>query len=297
MPRLLGFATAQRQPTVRVNNNHFVQAKMSKQNQFLFQPRGITAVLKDKVVFITGASSGIGMACTTQFAQLGAKLLLCARRLDVVNELAQQLMTEYGIEAHAFQLDVRDSAQVATAIKALPAQWQQISVLVNNAGLASGLDTIQEGDIQDWDDMIDTNVKGLLYVTREVLPQMVARDFGHIINIGSIAGHQIYPKGAVYCATKHAVGALSDGLRLDLFGTKIRVSTVSPGAVETNFSLVRFKGDSNRASAVYEGTSPLTAEDIADTVIYCATRKPHINISEVLVMPTAQASVGMMHRK
>lgn len=254
-------------------------------------------MLKDKIVFITGASSGIGAACAKQFAQLGVKLLLCARGLEPVNELAQQLMAEYGIDTHAFQLDVRQPTQVVDAINALPNQWQAIDVLINNAGLAAGLDSLQEGVIQDWEDMIDTNIKGLLYVTRAIIPQMVAKNSGHIINIGSIAGHQVYPKGAVYCATKHAVNALSEGLRLDLFGTKIRVSTVSPGAVETNFSLVRFKGDTKRAAAVYEGSCALTGDDVADAVIYCATRKPHINISEVLIMPTDQASATQRFRQ
>jgi len=254
-------------------------------------------MLKDKIVFITGASSGIGQACARLFAQLGVNLLLCARRIELVEDLAQQLTHEYGINAYAFKLDVRNHNQVKEALAQLPAKWQQIDILVNNAGLAAGLDHIQDGDIQDWEDMIDTNVKGLLYVTRQIAPLMVARNAGHIINIGSIAGHQVYPKGVVYCATKHAVGVISDGLRLDLFGTKIRVSTVSPGAVETNFSVVRFKGDEQRAAAVYEGAEVLTPEDVADAVIYCATRKPHINISEVLIMPTAQAAATMMLRK
>ncbi len=253
-------------------------------------------MLKDKIVLITGASSGIGAACAKQFAQMGVKLLLCARRFEQVNELAQQLMAEHGIVAHAFQLDIRQSTQVIDAINTLPHQWLAIDVVINNAGLAAGLDSVQEGVIQDWEDMIDTNIKGLLYVTRAIVPTMVARNSGHIINIGSIAGHQVYPKGAVYCATKHAVKALSEGLRLDLFGTKIRVSTVSPGAVETNFSLVRFKGDIKRAEAVYEGASALTGDDVADAVIYCATRKPHINISEVLIMPTDQASATKRFR-
>lgn len=255
------------------------------------------SLLKDKIVFITGASSGIGHACAHYFSKEGARLLLCARRMDILNTLTDQLRSQFEVEAHAFKLDVRDHNEVQEALKALPETWRQVDVLVNNAGLAVGLDTLQEGEIQDWEDMIDTNVKGLLYVTREILPQMVERDFGHIINIGSIAGHQTYPKGAVYCATKYAVNALSSGLRMDLFGTKIRVSTIDPGAVETNFSTVRFKGDIARAAAVYEGIDALTANDIADAVLYCATRPPHVNINEVIIMPTAQASVSMMSRK
>ena len=254
-------------------------------------------MLKDKVVFITGASSGIGTACAKQFAAVGARLLLCARRIDVLNTLATQLRHDHGIEVYTFSLDVRRRINVRETLKSLPDQWKNIDILINNAGLAAGLDLLQEGDIQDWDDMIDTNVKGLLYVTREILPQMVERNSGHIINIGSIAGHQNYPKGAVYCATKQAVNALSNGLRLDLFGTKIRVSTVDPGAVETNFSTVRFKGDTKRADAVYEGMEPLKPEDVADAVIYCASRPPHVNISEVIIMPTAQAAATMTFRQ
>lgn len=254
-------------------------------------------MLKDKIVFITGASSGIGTACANYFAKAGAKLLLCARRMDVLNNIAAQLQSEYGVEVHAFKLDVRHHAKVKEALRTLPEKWQKVDVLVNNAGLAAGLDTIQEGNVQDWEDMIDTNVKGLLYVTREVLPQMVARNAGHIINIGSIAGHETYPKGAVYCATKYAVNVLSNGLRLDLFGTKVRVSTVDPGAVETNFSAVRFKGDTKLAAAVYEGMDALTPNDVADAVLYCAPRPPHINISEVIIMPTDQASATMVSRK
>lgn len=255
------------------------------------------AMLKDKIIFITGASSGIGKACAKRCAEAGANVLLCARRMDVLNTFATQLQTEYGVEVHTFQLDVRVRDDVAEALKILPSQWKNVDVLINNAGLAAGLDLIHEGSIQDWEDMIDTNIKGLLYVTRAILPQMVNRNAGHIINIGSIAGHQGYPKGAVYCATKQAVNALSNGLRLDLFGTKIRVSTVDPGAVETNFSAVRFKGDTKRAAAVYEGMEPLKPEDVADAVLYCATRPPHVNISEVIIMPTAQAAATMTYRQ
>jgi len=254
-------------------------------------------MLKNKLVFITGASSGIGRACAQEFAQMGVKLLLCARRLELIDDVAQQLIRDYGIEVHTFKLDVRQHSEVKKALAALPDAWKAIDVLVNNAGLAAGLDTLQEGDVQDWEDMIDTNIKGLLYMTREIVPQMVARHCGHIINIGSIAGHQVYPKGAVYCATKYAVGVISDGLRLDLSGTNVRVSTVSPGAVETNFSVIRFKGDTERAASVYEGVEALSAEDVAEAVIYCATRKPHINISEVVIMPTDQASATLMARR
>ena len=254
-------------------------------------------MLKGKIVFITGASSGIGAACARQFAAAGAKLLLCARRLYVLDDLATQLRHDHGVDVHAFTLDVRQRSKVAERLKNLPDQWKTIDILINNAGLAAGLDLIQEGDIQDWEDMIDTNVKGLLYVTRAILPQMVDRNVGHVINIGSIAGHQNYPKGVVYCATKQAVNALSNGLRLDLFGTKIRVSTVDPGAVETNFSAVRFKGDTTRAAAVYEGMEPLKPEDVADAVFYCASCPPHVNISEIIIMPTVQAAATMTFRQ
>ena len=253
--------------------------------------------LKDKIVLITGASSGIGAACAKQFAEAGAKLLLCARRIDKLNELALQLQQQYHSNIHTFALDVRDNADVTKAFASLHAEWKNIDILVNNAGLAAGMDTIQEGSLDDWEAMIDTNVKGLLYVTKQLLPHMVERNAGHIINLGSIAGHQVYPKGAVYCASKFAVNALSQGLRMDLLGTKIRVSTIDPGAVETNFSVVRFKGDAQRAAAVYQGMEPLTPDDIADAILYCATRPSHINVSEIIIMPTDQAAATMVSRK
>ncbi|HVY53398.1 MAG TPA: SDR family oxidoreductase [Gammaproteobacteria bacterium] len=254
-------------------------------------------MLKEKVVFITGASSGIGEACAHYFAKAGARLLLCARRIDVLKQLASQLQNAYGVKVQAIELDVCQRTSVKNILETLPHDWQQVEVLINNAGLAAGLDTIQEGSVDDWEAMIDTNVKGLLYVTKEILPGMIERNSGHIINIGSISGHQVYPKGAVYCATKHAVNALTQGLRMDLLGTKVRVSTVDPGAVETNFSIVRFKGDKERAAAVYEGRDALTPNDVADAVLYCATRPSHVNISEVIIMPTDQVSVTMVSRK
>ncbi len=254
-------------------------------------------MLKDKIVLITGASSGIGLACAEKFAQLGAKLLLCSRRMDLLNTIADEMRLKYAVDVHTFQLDVQRYADVKQALQARPAAWRHVDVLVNNAGLAAGLDTFQEGSLEDWEAMLDTNVKGLLYMTREILPEMIARNSGHIINLGSIAGHQTYPKGAVYCASKAAVNILSQGLRMDLSGTKIRVSTVDPGAVETNFSQVRFKGDAKRAAAVYEGMQPLTADDIADAIVYCASRPPHVNISEVIIMPTDQASATIVSRR
>jgi len=253
--------------------------------------------MKNKIVFITGASSGIGLSCAKKFAAAGSKLLLCARRIDELNKLANQVRNEFKVEIHTFQLDVTKQLDVKSQLDLLPAEWKNIDVLINNAGLAAGLDPLQEGKLDDWEAMIDTNVKGLLYVTKEILPQMIAKNTGHIISLGSIAGHQTYPKGAVYCATKAAVNIISDGLRMDLLGTKIRVSTVDPGAVETNFSNVRFKGDNKRAEAVYQGMTPLTPDDIADAVFYCASCPPHVNISEIIIMPTDQAAATMVARK
>ncbi len=252
--------------------------------------------LKEKIVFVTGASSGIGLACATEFARAGAALLLCARRKDRIDALARRLASEFKVRTYAFQLDVTHTSQVQKALDALPAEWRKIDILVNNAGLSRGLDKLYEGSVQDWEEMIDTNIKGLLYITRAVLPAMVRRNSGHVINIGSIAGHDVYPGGNVYCATKSAVNALSRGMKLDLLGTNVRVTSIDPGLVETEFSIVRFHGDTARAAKVYADTRPLTADDIADTVLYCATRPPHVNISELMIMPTVQASVHHLHR-
>jgi 3-hydroxy acid dehydrogenase/malonic semialdehyde reductase len=254
-------------------------------------------MLKNKIIFITGATSGIGEACAHAFAKLGARILLCARRYDQLKKISKQIQDQYQVDVYYFTCDVRDQVQVQTQLSDLPSEWKDIYLLLNNAGLAAGLDTIQDADTQDWEDMINTNVKGLLYVTKFILPTMIAKNLGHIINIGSIAGHETYSKGVVYCATKQAVNVISNGLRMDLSGTSIRVSSVDPGAVETNFSYVRFKGDAARATKVYEGFDPLVAEDIADAVVYCATRPAHVNISEMVVMPTAQATATMISRK
>jgi 3-hydroxy acid dehydrogenase / malonic semialdehyde reductase len=253
--------------------------------------------LKDKVVFITGASSGIGRSCARAFAAEGARVLMCARRADRLKGFAADLKKEFGVPVHHFALDVRDQPAVEKAVGGLPADWRPIEVLVNNAGLSRGLDKIHQGLLGDWEEMIDTNLKGLLYVSRAVIPGMVERGRGHIINIGSIAGYEVYPNGNVYCATKYAVRALSKGMRLDLNGTPVRVSEVAPGMVETEFSMVRFHGDSERAGKVYQGLTPLTPDDIADAVLVCATRPPHVNISLMIVMPTAQASATLVHRK
>ncbi len=253
--------------------------------------------LRDKIVFITGASSGIGQACARAFAAQGARLILAARRRERLEALVAELWSAHSTATWIVTLDVRDRAAVERAIDSLPLEWQAIEVLVNNAGLSRGLDKLHEGNIEDWEEMIDTNLKGLLYVSRAVIPGMVQRGAGHIINLGSIAGREAYPGGNVYCATKAAVRALSQGLRMDLLGTPLRVSEVQPGMVETEFSLVRFHGDAARAQKVYEGLTPLTPDDIADVVVYCATRPPHVNLSEVLVMPTAQASAILNYRK
>lgn len=253
--------------------------------------------LKEKIVFVTGASSGIGRSCVRAFAREGASIMMAARRGDRIGTLAGSLAAEYGIPVHAFSLDVRDSAAVGRAMDGLPGEWKAIDILVNNAGLSRGLDKLQDGRLSDWEEMLDTNVKGLLYVSRAVLPGMIARGRGHVINIGSIAGHEIYPAGNVYCASKFAVKALSRGLRLDLCGTNVRVSTVDPGMVETEFSEVRFHGDKERAEKVYQGFAPLSPDDVAEAVLFCATRPPRVNISEVIVMPTDQASTTMVHRR
>jgi 3-hydroxy acid dehydrogenase / malonic semialdehyde reductase len=247
-------------------------------------------------VLITGASAGIGEACARAFAEAGARLILTARRLDRLQALAAELAAAHGTECHLLAMDVRDRDGVAAGIAALPVEWAAVDVLVNNAGLARGTEKVPAGDPAEWDEVIGTNVNGLLYVTRAVTPGMVERGRGHVINLGSTAGHEVYPGGAVYCATKHAVGAITKGLRMDLLGTGIRVSTVDPGMVETNFSVVRFRGDQERADGVYRGMTPLTPADIAETVLWIATRPPHVNVDEVIIKPTDQASATLVHR-
>ncbi|MDZ8262164.1 SDR family oxidoreductase [Nostoc sp. ChiQUE01b] len=253
--------------------------------------------LENQIILITGASSGIGTACAKIFADAGAKLILAARRLERLQQLADTLSKDFSTEIHLLQLDVRDRNAVESAIANLPSAWSDIDILINNAGLSRGLDKLHEGSFQDWEDMIDTNVKGLLYVSRYVVPGMVSRDRGHVVNLGSIAGHQTYPGGNVYCATKAAVRAISEGLKQDLLGTRIRVTSVDPGMVETEFSEVRFHGNSERANKVYQGVTPLTADDVADVIFFCVTRSPHVNINEVVLMPVDQASATLVNRR
>jgi len=253
--------------------------------------------MNKKLVFITGASAGIGSACAELFARNGCRILMAARREDRLKKLAVKLKKQYGSEVNHFRLDVRNQSEVEKKIGALPADWKKIDILINNAGLSRGLNKLYEGDLTDWEEMIDTNVKGLLYVSRAVIPGMVKRKSGHIINIGSIAGHEVYPGGNVYCATKYAVNALSKGLQIDLVDTPIRVSSVDPGMVETEFSMIRFHGDRERAKAVYKGIKPLTANDVAEAILFCVTRPAHVNIHQLRIMPTAQASATIAHRK
>jgi serine 3-dehydrogenase len=250
-----------------------------------------------KRVLITGASSGIGEACARAFAAQGANLILAARREERVDELATTVTRAHGIDARAYRLDVTDRNAVEKFVEELEADDLLPDILVNNAGKAVGLDKLHEGLIEDWEDMIDTNVKGLLYVSRAILPYMVARDSGHVINIGSIAGRWVYPKGAVYNGTKAAVDAISLGMNMDLLGTKVRVSNVEPGLVETEFSEVRFHGDTQRAKTVYADTTPLTGDDIADAVVYVANAPEHVDVFDIVLMPTVQRHVMLLHRK
>ncbi|HWH33676.1 MAG TPA: SDR family NAD(P)-dependent oxidoreductase [Egibacteraceae bacterium] len=250
-------------------------------------------MLLDKTVLVTGASSGIGEACARRFAAAGARLLLCARRAGRLEALAAELDTD----VHAFALDVRDRDAVGAAVAALPEGWRDVDVLVTNAGLAAGFGPLPDNDPDDWDRMLDTNVKGLLHVTRAVVPGMVARGGGHVINVGSVAGHETYPGGAVYCASKAAVDRITKGLRLDLLGSGVKVSTVDPGLVETEFSVVRFGGDADAAARVYHGMTPLTADDVAETVVWVADRPAHVQVAEVLLFPADQAAATAVHRR
>ncbi len=253
--------------------------------------------IKNKRVFITGATSGIGKACARAFAEKGCHLLICARRVEQLEALAEELRRQYFVEVHAIRLDVSQPDDVQKVFSELPAQWQHIDILVNNAGVAKGLDSIQDARVEDIDTMFDTNVKGLLCVTQQVLRGMVARQQGHIINIGSISAFEVYPGGSIYCATKYAVRAISDGLKKEVHGSPIRVTEVHPGMVETEFSAVRFSGDTERADAVYADANPLHPEDIAEAVVFSATRPAHVDVREIKISPTSQTAAHMLHRE
>ena len=250
-----------------------------------------------KIALITGATSGIGEACAHIFAREGFSLVLTGRRLDRLKKLAAKLNKKYNTEAAVSAFDVQNREETIANLEELPAKWKKVNVLINNAGLSQGLDPIQKGDYTDWETMIDTNIKGLLYVSKVVSNWMITNGKGHIINIGSIAGKEVYPNGNVYCATKFAVDALNKGMRLDLLSHGIKVTAVHPGAVNTEFSEVRFHGDKDRAEKVYDGFTPLVADDVAETIWFAASRPAHVNINELTVMPTAQASVTNIFRK
>lgn len=249
-----------------------------------------------KTIFITGATSGFGKACAYAFATDHHRLILTGRRSDRLEKEAEILREKYAIEVFTLNFDVRDRDAVKLAVDSLPIDWRNIDILINNAGLAAGSDLIQDGNMDDWEAMIDTNVKGLLYVTKNIFPLLLQSTCPHIVNIGSVAGKEVYVKGNVYCATKFAVDALTRGMRIDMLAHGIKVSQVAPGAAETEFSLVRFKGDSDAAANVYKGFAALQAEDIANAVIWITGLPPHVNINDLLIMPTAQASPGYIHK-
>ncbi len=250
--------------------------------------------LKGKTVLITGATSGIGKACAELFAESGCNLVLTGRREDRLTEISAYLKSTYKVDVSYNTFDIRELDKCKVFVDQLD---EDIDILINNAGLAIGVDSVQNGDFNDWNPMIDTNIKGLLAMTRLLTPNMVKRNTGHIINLGSTAGHEAYPGGVVYCATKHAVKAITEATKKDLHGTKVRVSMVSPGLVETEFSNVRFKGDDNRADSVYKGIEPLTAQDIAEIILFVANRPEHVNILDSIVLPVYQSSAQMVYRE
>jgi len=252
--------------------------------------------LQGKTVLITGASSGIGHATAMAFAQAGARLLICARSLDKLKQLEASFVEAGAPAVLAFALDVTSRKAVEATLSALPAEWSEIDILVNNAGLSRGMVKLQEDDPDNWEEMIDTNIKGLLYVTRAIVPGMVQRQRGHVINLGSTAGYITYANGAVYCATKAAEKAISEGLKIDLMGTPVRVTSVDPGMVETNFSNIRFRGDTERAAKIYENITPLQPEDVADAILWAASRPAHVNIHTVVMTTIDQANSYVFHR-
>ncbi len=249
-----------------------------------------------KIALITGATSGIGKSTAIKFAENNYDLIITGRRKERLEKISNELKNKYGVEVLPLNFDIRNFEEVKEAVDNLPPEWKNIDVLVNNAGLAAGLETIQEGKLENWERMIDTNIKGLLYISKMIMPLMIENGKGHIINIGSIAGKEVYPKGNIYCATKHAVDALTKAMRIDLLPHKIKVSQIAPGAVETEFSIVRL-GDEEAAKKVYEGYEPLRPEDIAEVCYYVTTLPPHVNINDVLIMPTAQANATQFHKK
>ena len=250
-----------------------------------------------KIALITGASSGIGKETAIIFAKNGYNLILCARRTEILSKLSQEIISLYNVKVYPITLDIRNSKQVQTQLNNLPLEWTHIDVLINNAGLALGLNTIDEGIIDNWEKMIDTNLKGLLYMTKYSIPYLLKSSQAHIINIGSIAGKETYLNGNVYCATKHAVNSLTKAMRIDLLKKNIKVSQIAPGAVETEFSIVRYKGDKKRADNVYKNYKPLTGADVAEAIYYVTSLPPHVNINDLVIMPTAQASAGIFNKK
>lgn len=257
----------------------------------------MTEISRNKIAFITGATAGIGLATAKKFALEGYNLIITGRRNEKLQEVANFIRDEFRVDVLTLNMDVREKGEVEKQISELTDTWKKINVLVNNAGLAVGLNPLQEGIIDDWERMIDTNVKGLLYVSRAVTPIMIANGCGHVVNIGSIAGREIYPNGNVYCATKAAVQSITYGMRMDLLKYGIKVTLIEPGAVETEFSFVRFKGDTERAGNVYKGFKPLSGSDIADAVYYVCSLPAHVNINDMLIMPTAQAAAGLFDKK
>ncbi len=253
--------------------------------------------LKGKITLVTGASAGIGYSIAKIFAEAGSDLILTARRKHLIDKLAEELTQKYNIRVMTFENDVRNYDSNKEIIASLSTEWKNIDILVNNAGLARGFSTIQDGELSDWEEMIDTNIKGLLYMSRLVLPGMVERQKGLVINIASIAGIAAYPKGNVYCATKSAVKTISDAMAIDLNGTGVKICNIDPGLVETEFSLVRYHGDSERASKVYQNFTPLIADDIAEIALFAATRPQHVMIQEIMVTPTDQANAMVVNRK
>jgi len=250
-----------------------------------------------KTALITGATSGIGKATATKLAENGTNIIITGRRKNLLIELGKKLRSQFNVEVLELVFDIRDQAEVFKQIKELPDNWKQIDILVNNAGLAAGLDRFQDADIDDWETMIDTNVKGLLYISKAVIPLMIKRSNGHIVNISSTAGKEVYLKGNVYCATKHAVDAINKAMRIDLLEEGIKITSVSPGMVETEFSLVRFKGNREKAAMPYKGIKPLSGEDVADVIWFVLNRPDHVNINEIIITPKAQANSIYINRK